>query len=135
MFTLSATVAIDITPNSLAYVSFWDESQTCGVSFSCHVEKPNERIEVMVSDQSNYYPEDFTVELSRTFLRLSLPPGTVRPDEGGDEFEVRFNVSDAKYLELEHALTHLLVGRGRFRVIDGAAAARPNTSPERTREE
>jgi len=134
MFSLTATVEVDLTPRGLSCVSFWDESQEYGVSFSCYIEKPGELVEVMVSDQSNYRPKSFTVQLSRTLLRLSLPPGTVRPDEGGDEFAVHFRISDDDYQDLRNALAHLLAGRAQFQCLDDSAVARPNTSLERTRE-
>jgi hypothetical protein len=105
----------------MSYVSFYDQEQLIGVTISRHVEEPTDDIEVMVSDQSVYYPETFSVQLSPGLMRLSLPPGTVSPDDGGDEHIVHFSISDDEYRELKDMLKYLLEGRAQFKLLDDGA--------------
>jgi hypothetical protein len=123
MLTLNATVSSERAkrPEGMSWVSFWDESQTCGVSFSCYANNPAEELEVMVSDQSCYYPDTFSVQLSRRLMRVSFAPGTIDATDGGDEYAVQFEVSDDEYRDLKGLLRYLLEGRAIFRCTDDGA--------------
>jgi hypothetical protein len=116
LITLHAGVAIEVVPGGLSFVTFWDESKSYGLSLACYVEDRKEKIEVMVQDQMNYYPDTFKAWLSPSLLRISLPSGTVDPAVGEDEYAVHLNISSEEHGELQGALKYLLAGRAQFEV-------------------
>ena len=114
LFTLTATVVYEVNRGSLSYVSFWDETQSYGLSLACYVEDADDKLEVLVEDQTTCYPDSLNAELTRNSLRVCMPPGTRAHWSVHNEYVVNFSIDDPTYQALAEALAYLLAGRAQL---------------------
>ena len=83
--------------------AFYDEDKAYGISFTrLH---GDQRVELMVSDQSLYDLEKAEISFRPAEFEISLPVGTIRNEDGEDWYKVSYQImSDEEY---EKALSFL----------------------------
>ena len=111
---LTATVACNGDDGDLSFVSFYDQEKLYGLSFSCN--SSDRAVEVMVGDQSSYSLSGFEVRLSRERVLVTLPPGTIDPIDGEDQYEVIFEIDEQDFAQLLATLSRLLQRRAHLHV-------------------
>ncbi len=90
---------------------FYDENQTYGVGFSAD-EWDENRIELMVADQSVYDLKNASILFTPKYFQLTLEIGTIRENDGEDLYQIYYEeLSAEKYLSMKIALLEILKGR------------------------
>ena len=106
---LRTTAAFESGEDDLIFVTFYDEVR--GYGFSISRQAGSEELEVMVSDQSNYYLSDFDVCLERNGFTADFPAGTIDCGDGEDHYQVRFQIDEGDYANLVTAFQRLFTGK------------------------